>query len=80
MARRTHTYANKSAWEAGYAFAKGKKVLVVEVDGEVKNEGAPAVQSLMMSNGCYATIRGLDALEHFDFSYPKPQRTDTEQK
>ena len=37
-----------SAWEAGYAFAMGKKVIVVEMNDEIA--------SLMVSNGRYATM------------------------
>ena len=66
-----------TAWEAGYAFAKGKKVLVVEVDEELSKS---AVQSLMMSNGCFACIRGLRELEKYDFKNPVELRTTTEQK
>ena len=39
-----------SAWEAGYAFAMGKKVIVVEMNDEIA--------SLMVSNGRYATVKG----------------------
>lgn len=67
-----------SAWEAGYAFAKGKKVLVVELEDE--EVATPAVQSLMVSNGCYARVRGMGALETYPFENPVPLRTDTEQK
>ena len=73
-----------TAWEAGYAFASGKYVLVVEVDGDLpRNDGEvaePEIQSIMMANGCFARIRGLKALKDFDFQNPKPYRTMTEQK
>lgn len=70
-----------TAWEAGYAFASGKKVLVVEVDGELnENAEEEKTQSLMLSNGCYARIRGIDSLSSYDFTNPKPFRTFTEQQ
>ncbi len=73
-----------TAWEAGYAFAKGKKVLVVEADAELrlyhKSCQKSAVQSLMMSNGCFACIRGIEALKKYDFNKPLKLGTNTEQK
>ena len=73
-----------TAWEAGYAFAKGKKVLVVELDAELRLENKsyqkPAVQSLMMSNGCFASVRGFNGLRKYDFTAPREVRTVTEQK
>ena len=59
-------------WEAGYAYGTGKKVLVVEMTDEP--------MSLMVANGRYATIRGLDALAKYDFSTMPKTRTQTEQK
>ncbi|MBQ9613064.1 MAG: nucleoside 2-deoxyribosyltransferase [Lachnospiraceae bacterium] len=60
-------------WEAGYAFGIGKKVIVVEMS-------YPAEMSLMVSNGCFARVKGLEGLESYDFSGEfKPTRTDTEQ-
>ena len=80
---RTDTTVGTS-WEAGYAFAKDKKVLIVEVDGDLPRANGktaePVVQSLMMANGCFARIRGLKALKQYDFQNPKPLRTKTEQK
>lgn len=58
-------------WEAGYAYGKGKKVIVVEV-----NSSAP--MSIMVSNGCFARLNGISALEGSDFS--TPCKTTTEQK
>lgn len=73
-----------TSWEAGYAFAIGKKVLVVEVDEELNTaegmQSNPEIQSLMMSNGCFACIRGLKALEKYNFNRPVEIRTNTEQK
>ena len=61
-----------SAWEAGYAFATGKKVIVVEMNDEIA--------SLMVSNGRYATVKGLKGLEDYDWSEMPKTRTNTEQK
>jgi nucleoside 2-deoxyribosyltransferase len=59
-------------WEAGYAFGIGKKVIVVEMtDG---------IMSLMVANGRYATVRGLEGLKDYDFSEMPKSRTGTEQK
>ena len=63
-------------WEAGYAYGTGKKVIVVEV----RESGTKQVMSLMVANGRYATVKGLEGLEDYDFkTFPKT-RTDTEQK
>lgn len=59
-------------WEAGYAFGKGKKVIVVEMTDEV--------MSLMVANGRYATIRGIDELRAYDWETMPKLRTKTEQK
>lgn len=60
-------------WEAGYAFGIGKKVIVVEMS-------YPVAMSLMVSNGCFARLKGLEDLEAYDFSGElKATRTDTEQ-
>ena len=59
-------------WEAGYAFAKGKKVIVVEMTDEI--------MSLMVANGRYATVRGLDGLSEYDWETMPKSRTYTEQK
>ena len=59
-------------WEAGYAFALGKKVVVVEMNSEV--------MSLMVANGRYATVKGLRGLSEYDFSRMPKSRTETEQK
>ena len=48
-----------TAWEAGYAFAKGKKVVQVLCGGE------NATYSLMMMNGC-CNIVELPQIAHFD--------------
>ena len=59
-------------WEAGYAFGIGKTVIVVEMTDEV--------MSLMVSNGMYARVKGLDGLKDYDFDKMPKSRTDTEQK
>lgn len=59
-------------WEAGYAFAKGKKVIIVEM--------TDTVMSLMVANGRYATVQGLCGLDAYDFAAMPKLRTDTEQK
>lgn len=59
-------------WEAGYAFGTGKTVIVVEMTEEI--------MSVMVANGRYATVRGLDGLRDYDFETMPHLRTDTEQK
>lgn len=59
-------------WECAYAFAHGKKVIIVEMTDHA--------QSLMVANGSYASIKGLEGLNAYDFYDPQPLRTDTEQK
>lgn len=59
-------------WEAGYAFGKGKKVIVVEMTDEI--------MSLMVANGRYATVKGLDKLCAYDWNTMPMTRTKTEQK
>lgn len=49
-----------SAWECGYAFAKGKKVIVVSLTDDV--------ESLMIQHGSYAQLKGLEDLQNYDFS------------
>lgn len=59
-------------WEAGYAYAKGKKVIVVEMTDEI--------MSLMVANGRYATVKGLKGLSEYDWETMPKTRTNTEQK
>ena len=68
---RTKTTAG-SSWEIGFAYGIGKKVIVVEMD-----EGP---QSLMVSNGSHATVKGLKGLLEYDFSKMKRTMTESEQK
>lgn len=59
-------------WEAGYAYGTGKKVIVVEMtDKEM---------SLMVANGRYATVKGLEGLKQYDFKTFPATRTKTSQK
>lgn len=59
-------------WEAGYAYGIGKKVIVVEMTDEV--------MSLMVANGRYATVKGLEGLSEYDWETMPKLRTKTEQK
>lgn len=59
-------------WEAGYAFGIGKTIIVVEMTDEV--------MSLMVANGRYATVKGLDGLLQYDWKTMPKSRTKTEQK
>ena len=47
-----------TAWECGYAYAKGKPVILVHVDGADSN--------LMMHCGCHSNI-SLEGLADYDF-------------
>lgn len=64
--------ATGSIWEAGYACAKGKKVILVEMLGGIKD-------SLMIFNGAYAVLQGEKELEHYDLINGEPKFTNTEQ-
>ena len=66
-----------SSSEAGYAFAKGKKVIVVDI---VENINQVFTTSLMVENGRYATIRGLHGLRDYDWDHMMKYRSDHEQK
>ena len=59
-------------WEAGYAFGKGKKIIVVEMTDDI--------MSLMVANGRYATVKGLEGLKNYDWEKMPMTRTKTEQK
>lgn len=60
-----------TTWEQGFAYGIGKKVILVEMTNNV--------QSLMVANGRYATIKGLDELKLYDFDNLPELRTNTEQ-
>ena len=78
------------AWEAGYAFALGKKVFVVDMCEDINNEinkriqeGKPYeifITSLMIENGRYATINGIEGLSKYDWEKLPKTRTLYEQK
>lgn len=59
-------------WEAGYSFGIGKQVIVVEMTDEI--------MSLMVANGRYATLKGLEGLKNYDWKTMPKLRTNTEQK
>ena len=58
-------------WEAGYAFGIGKHVILVEM--------TDSIMSLMVANGRYATVKGLEGLRQYDFNQMPKLRTKTEQ-
>ena len=60
-----------SNWEAGFAYALGKKVIVVERTVDI--------MSLLVANGRYATVKGLEGLPEYDWATMPKTRTKTEQ-
>ena len=60
-----------TVWEHGYAYGIGKKVILVEMTENV--------QSLMVGNGRYATVKGIKGLEDYNFDKLPKTRTNTEQ-
>lgn len=50
-----------SAWEVGYAYALGKKIIMVSM-----NDAAP--ESLMMIHSCHACIHGFKDFLNYDFA------------
>ena len=71
------SYGRKSTagvnWECGYAYGRGKRVLVVEMS-------EPRIMSLMVSNGSWAVVKDLEELEKYDFERWPKKMTQTEQK
>lgn len=67
-----------TAWECGYAFARGKRIVLVEID--TGDTGGNFVMSLMLANGRYASVSGLEGLREYDFHTMPKSRTYTEQK
>lgn len=59
-------------WEAGFAYGIGKKVIIVEM--------TDFIMSLMVANGRYATVKGIEGLENYDWNNMPKSRTNTEQK
>ena len=64
--------ATGSIWEAGYACGKGKKVILVEMIGGIKD-------SLMIFNGAYSVLQGEKELERYDLINGERVFTNTEQ-
>lgn len=64
--------ATGSIWEAGYAYGKGKKVILVEMMGGIKD-------SLMIFNSAYAVLQGEKELERYDLIGGEQKFTNTEQ-
>lgn len=61
-----------TAWEQGYAYARDKKILVVEMND--------SIQSIMIANGCNASVVGLSGLSSYDLDNFPYIKTETEQK
>ena len=61
-----------TAWEQGYAYARDKKILVVEMND--------SIQSIMIANGCNASVVGLTGLSNYDLDNFPYIKTETEQK
>lgn len=63
-----------TSWEAGYAYGTGKRVIVVTMPNV-------DLMSIMVANGRYATVKGLDGLDSYDFiRMPIVYDNETEQK
>ena len=56
-------------WEIGFAFGIGKKVIVVEMDNDDYE------MSLMVANGRYATVKGIEGLKNYDWENMPKSRT-----
>ncbi len=61
-----------TAWEQGYAYARDKRILVVEMNTNI--------QSIMIANGCNASVKGLLGLSNYDLDNFPYIKTETEQK
>lgn len=53
-------------WESGYAYGIGKKVVLVHFEKEEV--------SLMIANGCYSNINGLEEFKNIDLNTLKPKK------
>lgn len=53
-------------WESGYAYGIGKKVVVVHFEQEEV--------SLMIANGCFSNINGLDEFKKTDLNNIEPSK------
>lgn len=61
-----------TAWEVGYAFGIGKKVIVVGMTDEI--------ESIMLLHGSFAQVKGIDGLLNYDFeNLPKERELQGEQ-
>ena len=56
-------------WEIGFAFGIGKKVIIVEMDDDDYE------MSLMVANGRYATVKGIEGLKNYDWENMPKSRT-----
>lgn len=61
-----------ASWEIGYAYGIGKTVIVAEM--------TPGPHSLMVSNGCHATVDGVSGISTYDFLKMPKVMTKSEQK
>ena len=61
-----------SAWEVGYAFAKGKRIIMVEMLGGIKD-------SLMIYNCAHSVLQGEYELERYEIFSDERKFTNTEQ-
>ena len=61
-----------TAWEQGYAYARNKKILIVEMND--------SIQSIMIANGSNASVKGLIGLKNYDLDRFPYTKTETEQK
>ena len=64
--------ATGSIWEAGYAYGTGKKLILVEMLGGIKD-------SLMIFNSAYAVLQGEKEIERYDLVNGEQRFTNTEQ-
>lgn len=62
-----------TAWECGYAYAKSIPAIVVNVNSD-------EIGSIMMLNGCHASLNSLQELEEYDFNTMPRVMSSTEQK
>ena len=62
-----------TCWEIGYSFGIGKKVIVVDMANNTPI-------SLMIANGSYSRVKGVEGIKEYDFDTLPKTRTNTEQK
>ena len=68
-----HNNSSGCAWEAGFAYGRGIRVIVCDIMNE--NE----VTSLMVENGRYATVNNVKGLQEYDWVNMPMTRTCYEQ-